>query len=145
MHHPFTSPVEGSDFSKPAMIKAKAYDLVLNGVEVGGGSIRIHNQELQKKVFSVLGISDTEAHEKFGFLLDALSHGAPPHGGIALGLDRLMQIMTKSQSIRDVIAFPKNKAAQDTMLDTPSTVSEKQLKEVFIRVELPKKDTKKKK
>ena len=145
MHHPFTSPVEDSDFTKPATIKAKAYDLVLNGVEVGGGSIRIHNQELQKKVFSVLGISDAEARAKFGFLLDALSHGAPPHGGIALGLDRLMQIMTKSISIRDVIAFPKNKAAQDVMLDSPSDVSEKQLKEVFIKTDIPKKEEKKKK
>lgn len=144
-HHPFTSPVEGSDYSKPETIKAKAYDLVLNGVEVGGGSIRIHDKERQQKVFNILGISEEQAREKFGFLLDALSHGAPPHGGIAFGIDRLLQIMTKSPSIRDVIAFPKNKAAQDVMLDSPSSVSEKQLKEVFIKVDVPKKEEKKKK
>jgi aspartyl-tRNA synthetase len=137
-HHPFTSPVEGSDYTKPATMKAKAYDLVLNGVEVAGGSIRIHDRERQQKVFKILGIDEKQAREKFGFLLDALSHGAPPHGGIAFGLDRLLQIMTKSPSIRDVIAFPKNKAAQDVMLDTPSTVSERQLKEVFIKTDVPK-------
>ncbi|MEK6825977.1 MAG: aspartate--tRNA ligase [Nanoarchaeota archaeon] len=144
-HHPFTSPVEGSDYSKPETMKAKAYDLVLNGVEVAGGSVRIHDSERQQKVFNILGIGEEQAKEKFGFLLDALSHGAPPHGGIAFGLDRLLQIMTKSPSIRDVIAFPKNKAAQDVMLDTPSSVSEKQLKEVFVKIDVPKKEVKKNK
>ena len=134
-HHPFTSPVEGADYTKPESMNAKAYDLVLNGVEVAGGSIRIHDAMRQQKVFKILGIDEKQAKEKFGFLLDALSHGAPPHGGIAFGLDRLLQIMTKSQSIRDVIAFPKNKAAQDVMLDSPSEVSEKQLKEVFIKTD----------
>lgn len=143
MHHPFTSPMPGSNFSKPETIKAKAYDLVLNGVEVAGGSIRIHDKETQSKVFNVLGITEKEAQQKFGFLLEALSHGAPPHGGIAFGLDRLLQIMTKSESIREVIAFPKNKNAQDVMLDTPSDVSEKQLKEVHIKVDV--KEEKKKK
>ncbi len=143
-HHPFTSPVEDSDYTKPESMKAKAYDLVLNGVEVAGGSIRIHDAVRQQKVFKILGISEEQAREKFGFLLDALSHGAPPHGGIAFGLDRLLQIMTKSPSIRDVIAFPKNKAAQDVMLDSPSEVSEKQLKEVFIKLDFKKEEKKKK-
>lgn len=137
-HHPFTSPTDDADYSKPEKIKAKAYDLVLNGVEIAGGSIRIHDKERQAKVFKILGILEKQAQEKFGFLLDALSHGAPPHGGIAFGLDRLLQIMTKSDSIRDVIAFPKNKAAQDVMLDTPSPVSEKQLKEVHIKLDISK-------
>lgn len=136
MHHPFTSPMPGSDFSKPASIRAKAYDLVLNGVEVAGGSIRIHDRDIQNKVFKVLGISEKEAQQKFGFLLEALSHGAPPHGGIAFGLDRLLQIMTKSKSIREVIAFPKNQAAQDVMLDTPSEAGARQLAEAHIKVDV---------
>lgn len=139
MHHPFTSPKDNSDFSKIKGIKAKAYDLVLNGSEIAGGSIRIHSNEVQEKVFNVLGISEKEAKEKFGFLLDALSYGAPPHGGIAFGLERIVQILTNSASIRDVIAFPKNKAAQDVMLDAPSEVSEVQLKEANIKLDLPKK------
>lgn len=142
-HHPFTSPTDDADYTKPEGIKAKAYDLVLNGVEVAGGSIRIHDKERQGKVFKILGISEKQAQEKFGFLLDALAHGAPPHGGIAFGIDRLLQIMTGSESIRDVIAFPKNKAAQDVMIDTPSEVSEKQLKEVFIKVDTSKGSLKK--
>ncbi len=144
-HHPFTSPVAGADFGKPGSVKAKAYDLVLNGVEVGGGSIRIHSKDIQNKVFGILGISEKDAKEKFGFLLDALSHGAPPHGGIAFGIDRLLQLMVKAGSIRDVIAFPKNSNAQDVMLDAPSVVSDKQLQEVHIKSALPQVTTKGKK
>jgi aspartyl-tRNA synthetase len=142
-HHPFTMP-SGSDYSKPEKVKSDAYDLVLNGVEIAGGSIRIHSSDIQNKVFKVLGISEKEAKEKFGFLLSALSHGAPPHGGIAVGLDRVMQIITRSESIRDVIAFPKNKAAQDVMLDAPSDVSEKQLREAHIKLDVGKKSGKSK-
>jgi len=142
MHHPFTSPMPNSNFAKPETIKAKAYDLVLNGVEIGGGSIRIHDRETQTKVFKVLGITEEEAQRKFGFLLDALSHGAPPHGGIAFGVDRFLQLMTDSKSIREVIAFPKNQAAQDLMLDTPSDVTDKRLKEAHIKIDF--KETKKK-
>jgi aspartyl-tRNA synthetase len=134
MHHPFTSPENDADFKNLGKIKAKAYDLVLNGSEIGGGSIRIHEKEIQKKVFSALGIGEKEAKEKFGFLLDALEHGAPPHGGIAFGLDRVAAIMAGMESIRDVIAFPKNKAAQDMMLDAPGEISKEQLKEVHIEV-----------
>jgi len=142
-HHPFTSPEDGADYSNLGKVKSKAYDLVLNGSEIGGGSIRIHLPEVQQKVLGVLGIDEKEAKDKFGFLLDALSHGAPPHGGIALGLDRIAAIMAGEESIREVIAFPKNKAAQDVMLDAPSVVSEKQLKEVHIKTDLPKKAKKK--
>jgi len=144
VHHPFTSPENNADFSNPGKIKAKAYDLVLNGSEIGGGSIRIHNSEMQSKVFETLGIGEKEAREKFGFLLDALSYGAPPHGGIAFGIDRIAQLMTGSESIRDVIAFPKNKAAQDVMMDSPSLLSEKQLKEVHIKTDVKKEDKGKK-
>ncbi len=133
-HHPFTSPEDNSDFSELGKVKAKAYDLVLNGSEIGGGSIRIHDAGIQSKVFSALGISAKEAKDKFGFLLDALSFGGPPHGGIAFGLDRVSAIMAGVESIRDVIAFPKNKAAQDLMLDAPSEISEKQLKEAHIKL-----------
>lgn len=135
-HHPFTSPEDNADFSKPEKMKSKAYDLVLNGSEIGGGSIRIHDAETQNKVFKTLGISEKEAQEKFGFLLSALSYGAPPHGGIAFGLDRIIQIMTNSDSIRDVIAFPKNKDARDLMMDAPSEVNEAQLKEANIKLDV---------
>ncbi len=145
VHHPFTSPENNPDWKHPDKIKAKAYDLVLNGSEIGGGSIRIHNHELQSKVFGVLGIGEKEAREKFGFLLDALSYGAPPHGGIAFGIDRIVQLMTNSDSIRDVIAFPKNKAAIDVMMDAPSNISDTQLKETHIKVDLAKTKEKKKK
>jgi aspartyl-tRNA synthetase len=132
VHHPFTMPVAGKkgklDFDEKS--KAFAYDVVLNGSEIGGGSIRIHDSEIQEKVFDVLKISKAEARRKFGFLLDALSYGAPAHGGIALGLDRLVQIMTGEDSIREVIPFPKNKVARDVMLDAPSDISTEQLEEV---------------
>ena len=139
VHHPFTSPEENPDWKSPAKIKAKAYDLVLNGSEIGGGSIRIHNHKIQDKVFSVLGISDKEAKNKFSFLLNALSHGAPPHGGIAFGLDRIVQIMAQAENIREVIAFPKNKDAVDLMINAPSEVSAEQLREVGIKLGLGKK------
>ncbi len=137
LHHPFTSP-EIDDLDKmdsdPASVKARAYDLVLNGNEIGGGSIRIHDQELQKKMFNLLGIGGQEAQEKFGFLLDAFKYGAPPHGGIALGLDRIIMLMSGSQSLRDVIAFPKNQKAQSTMDNCPDVVDEDQLKELHIQL-----------
>lgn len=137
VHHPFTSPEDNADFSsneKIKKIKAKAYDLVLNGSEIGGGSIRIHNKETQDKVFKILEISNKEAKDKFGFLLNALSYGAPPHGGIAFGLDRIAQLISGSENIRDVIPFPKNKDARDLMMDAPSSVSEAQLKEAHVKL-----------
>jgi len=133
-HHPFTMPNMEEFEKNPANAKSKAYDIVLNGVEIGGGSIRIHNPEIQQKVFRFLGINEKEQKEKFGFLLDALKFGAPPHGGIAWGLDRLIQIILGVDSIREVIAFPKNKEAKDLMLEAPSKLSEKQLKEVHIKL-----------
>ncbi len=146
MHHPFTMPnlKNSKDFDKnPEQAKSLAYDLVLNGHEIGGGSIRIHNPEIQQRIFDVLKISKKEANEKFGFLLKALSFGAPPHGGIAIGLDRLIAVMAEEESIRDVIAFPKNKEARDVMLDSPSEVNKQQLKEVHIKLDLPKKSLRK--
>jgi aspartyl-tRNA synthetase len=140
MHHPFTSPVNldpAALKARPGEALAKAYDLVLNGSEIGGGSVRIHSQELQSAVFDLLGISTEEARLKFGFLLDALKFGAPPHGGIAFGLDRLAMLMAGAESIRDVIAFPKTQTAADPLMDAPTEVSEAQLKELHIRVRVP--------
>lgn len=137
LHHPFTSPkvenFEDFDNTDIAKLTSDAYDLVINGQEIGGGSIRIHDSKIQQKVFKILGISDNEATEKFGFLLDALSFGAPPHGGIALGIDRLISMLTNSESIRDVIAFPKTQRVQDLMTESPSEVSKEQIQELGLR------------
>jgi aspartyl-tRNA synthetase len=140
MHHPFTSPLNEDPTAlaaNPGAALAKAYDMVLNGSEIGGGSVRIHRQELQSAVFELLGIGAAAAQQKFGFLLDALKFGAPPHGGIAFGLDRLAMLMAGADSIRDVIAFPKTQTAADQMTDAPSEVSEQQLRELHIRVRTP--------
>jgi aspartyl-tRNA synthetase len=137
MHHPFTSPWE-EDIPKleidPAKVKARAYDIVLNGSEIGGGSIRIHRKDIQSQMFRILNIGEEEAQQKFGFLLDALEYGAPPHGGIALGLDRIVMILAGADSIRDVIAFPKTQKATCLLSNAPSSVDEKQLKELFLKL-----------
>ncbi|AGB18853.1 aspartate--tRNA ligase [Thermoanaerobacterium thermosaccharolyticum] len=139
MHHPFTAPkdedIEMLD-KDPGRVRAKAYDIVLNGMEIGGGSIRIHDTELQKKMFKVLGFTDEDAEARFGFLLNAFKYGAPPHGGIAYGLDRLTMILAGTDNIRDVIAFPKTQNACDLMSDAPSEVSKEQLDELHIKVNL---------
>lgn len=137
MHHPFTSPKE-EDMelidTDPAAVKARAYDLVLNGSEIGGGSIRIHNRKVQQRMFELLGIGEEEAEEKFGFLLSAFKYGAPPHGGIALGLDRIVMLLTGAKSLRDVIAFPKNQKAQSIMDNSPDVVDKHQLDELHIQL-----------
>jgi aspartyl-tRNA synthetase len=140
MHHPFTAPVEDDPAklrAAPAAALAKAYDMVLNGSEIGGGSVRIHREEMQSTVFQLLGIEAEEAQRKFGFLLDALKFGAPPHGGIAFGLDRLAMLMAGADSIREVIAFPKTQTAADPLTDAPTEVSEAQLRELHVRVRRP--------
>ena len=138
MHHPFTSPLDDDMHkleSDPGSVRAKAYDLVLNGSEIGGGSIRIHSAEMQARIFRRLGISDEEAKLRFGFFLEALEYGTPPHGGIALGLDRIVAVLANESSIREVIAFPKTATASDLMADAPSTVDEKQLRELHLRIQ----------
>ncbi len=140
MHHPFTAPKDGHEDwleTDPGKCIAKAYDLVLNGWELGGGSVRIHRADVQSKVFTALKIGAEEAQEKFGFLLDALQYGAPPHGGLAFGLDRIVTMMTGAESIRDVIAFPKTQRAQDLLTQAPSPVDEKQLRELHIKLRNP--------
>jgi len=135
MHHPFTAPLEEDvDMfeTNPTAMRANAYDMVLNGMEIGGGSIRIHNAEIQRKMFKVLNLSDEEINDKFGFIINAFKYGAPPHGGIAFGLDRIVAILAKAPYIRDVIAFPKNNAGRDLMLDAPSQVGEEQLNELSL-------------
>jgi len=137
MHHPFTSPLDediGLLEKEPARVRAKAYDLVLNGIEVGGGSIRIHDMELQRKIFSVLGLTPKETEEKFGFFLEALTYGAPPHGGIALGFDRLVMILAGEESIREVIPFPKTTSALCLLTNSPSEVSDRQLAELGLKL-----------
>ncbi|NIA30068.1 MAG: hypothetical protein GWP06_09180, partial [Actinobacteria bacterium] len=136
-HHPFTSPVpEDADklLTNPAQARARAYDLVLNGMEIAGGSIRIADNDLQAQMFQALGISEQEAQEKFGFLLEALQYGAPPHGGIAFGFDRLIMILTGCSSIRDVIAFPKTASASSLMDGAPAPVHQKQLDELGLKL-----------
>lgn len=136
-HHPFTSPKE-EDIelleTTPEKVKANAYDIVLNGYELGGGSIRISDPELQEKMFKALGFSEKEMHDQFGFLIEAFKYGAPPHGGLAYGLDRLVMLLTKTDNIRDVIAFPKTSSAQDLMMDSPSFVSNRQLNELHLQI-----------
>ncbi|MBK0394432.1 aspartate--tRNA ligase [Ramlibacter algicola] len=140
VHHPFTSPKDGHEDwleTDPGRCLAKAYDAVLNGIELGGGSVRIHREDVQSKVFRALKIGAEEAQAKFGFLLDALQYGAPPHGGIAIGLDRFVMLMTGAESLRDVIAFPKTQRAQDLLTQAPGPVDEKQLRELHIRLRNP--------
>ena len=143
MHHPFTMPMEEDlDMidTEPGKVRAKAYDIVLNGTEIGGGSVRIHQNDIQEKMFECLGISKEQAQEKFGFLLEAFKYGVPPHAGLAYGLDRLVMLMTKEDSIRDVIAFPKVKDASCQLTDAPNTVDDKQLEELCLEIEIPEKE-----
>ncbi len=138
-HHPFTSPVPGDIpllDTDPGAVRANAYDLVINGVEIGGGSIRIHNKDLQKKMFTVLGFTDEDAADQFGFLMNAFEYGAPPHGGVAFGFDRWCTIFGHGESIRDFMAFPKNNSGRDVMIDSPSAIKPEQLKELTLKIVL---------
>jgi aspartyl-tRNA synthetase len=139
MHHPFTSP-KPEDLEllekDPGKVRANAYDMVLNGNEIGGGSIRIYDRQTQSRMFDLLGFSKEEALAQFGFLMNAFEYGAPPHGGIAFGLDRLVAILGGQETIRDFIAFPKNNAGRDVMIDAPSPIDEDQLKELNLKIEL---------
>ena len=140
MHHPFTMPME-EDWDKidtdPGSVRAKAYDIVLNGTEIGGGSVRIHQDDIQEKMFEVLGFTKEQAWEQFGFLLNAFKYGVPPHAGLAYGLDRLVMLMVQADSIREVIAFPKVKDASDLMTEAPAAIDEKQLKELGLQIAAP--------
>jgi aspartyl-tRNA synthetase len=139
MHHPFTSP-KPEDMalidSEPGKVRANAYDLAMNGVELGGGSIRIHDRQLQSRMFDLLGFTKEEAKAQFGFLMDAFEYGAPPHGGLAFGFDRLCAMFGGVDSIRDFIAFPKNNSGRDVMLDSPAVLDKAQLKELSIQLDL---------
>jgi len=139
VHHPFTAPVD-EDIplleSQPEKVRANAYDIILNGVELGGGSIRIHQNQLQQKMFKVLGFTEEQAHEKFGFLLEAFKYGTPPHGGIAYGLDRLVMLLAGRQTIRDVIAFPKTQNAASLMTGAPAEADDSQLEELHIKLDI---------
>lgn len=137
MHHPFTSPKREDIHlldTDPGKVRANAYDMVINGTEVGGGSIRIHDRPTQQMMFTKLGFTEEEAKKQFGFLMDAFEFGAPPHGGIAFGFDRLCSIFGGADSIRDFIAFPKNNAGKDVMIDSPSTISQEQLNELALQI-----------
>ena len=140
VHHPFTAPKD-EDLElldkNPKLVKSKAYDLVLNGNEIGGGSIRIHNENIQRKVFKILGLSEKESNDQFGFLINSFRYGAPPHGGIAIGFDRLVAILNGNESIRDFIAFPKNNQGKDIMLNSPSSISNEQLEELDLKINKP--------
>jgi aspartyl-tRNA synthetase len=139
MHHPFTSPKPGQLElleTDPGAVRANAYDLVLNGNEIGGGSIRIHDKDIQATMFRHLGFTPEEARAQFGFLMDAFQYGAPPHGGIAFGLDRLVAILGGQETIRDFIAFPKNNSGRDVMIDAPAPIDEAQLKELNLKLDL---------
>lgn len=144
MHHPFTMPME-EDWDKidsdPGAVRAKAYDIVLNGTELGGGSVRIHQNDIQEKMLEVLGFTKESAYEQFGFLLNAFSYGVPPHAGLAYGLDRMVMLMMQCDSIRDVIAFPKVKDASCLMTDAPNVVDEKQLAELSLSIEAVEEET----
>jgi aspartyl-tRNA synthetase len=139
MHHPFTSPrLEDVPLldSNPGAVRANAYDMVINGVEVGGGSIRIHDSRLQQKMFECLGFTQEEAERRFGFLMNAFKYGAPPHGGLAYGLDRFVSLFAGLDSIRDVIAFPKNNSGRDVMLDAPGIIDQSQLDELGLKIDV---------
>ncbi|MDO5563247.1 MAG: amino acid--tRNA ligase-related protein, partial [Synergistaceae bacterium] len=136
VHHPFTAPMyEDMEYllSEPGKVRSRAYDVVLNGTELGGGSIRIHDPEMQTKAFQALNFTPEQAKERFGYFLEGLSYGTPPHGGLAIGMDRLVMLMTGSKSIRDVMAFPKNQKAQCPMTEAPDVVDNKQLEELSIK------------